>query len=184
MGLSLEEISQCLDEEAYDLRKILSMQEAAISGSIENLQNVQSTLRIMIDRLALDQSLTTKELLDFMKEVQRMEKFYTPEQLKKLKERYEKYPEKAKEVEQAWPILFKKFENAMKAGLPITDLKVQVLATEAQHYIDLFTGGDKEIEANLDKFSTENRDNALKMWNVSKDVFDYADQARKSIKKI
>jgi hypothetical protein len=111
-----------------------------------------------------------------------MEKYYTPEQLKKLKARYEKYPEKVKEVEQAWPILFKKFEDAMKAGIPVTDLKVQVLATEAQHYIDLFTGGDKEIEANLDKFPSENRDNALKKWNVSKDVFDYADRARKNLK--
>ena len=49
-------------------------------------------------------------------------------------------------------------------------------------YIDLFTGRDKEIEANFDKFSSENRDNALKKWNVQKDVFDYADLARKNLK--
>lgn len=184
MGLSLQDIARCLEEEEYDLLKTFTMQEAAIFRDIEALQKIRINLRLMIDRLALDQDLTMKELLSFIKEVQTMEKYYTPEQLEKLKNRYEKYPKEVKEVEKAWPILFKKFEEAMNAGLSVTDLKVQVLASEAQHYIDLFTGGDKEIEANLDKAAEHNRENALKMWNVPKEVFDYANQARMSIKKL
>ncbi len=72
----------------------------------------------------------------------------------------------------------------MKANLPVTDLKVQLLATEAQHYIDLFTGADREIEANLDKAYQANQESALSTWNVSKEVFEYADRARKNLKKI
>lgn len=184
MGLSLDAIAQCLDEGAYDLRKTLSMQEVAISNGIENLQRVQRTLRLMIDKLALDQDLTTKELLSFIKEVQKMENYYTPEQLKALKDRMEKYPEKAKEVEKAWPILFKKFEDAMKAGLSESDLKVQVLAKEAEHYIDLFTGGDKAIEANMNKFYEENPEKRSTMWGVTPEVANYVDRAMKNLKKI
>ena len=184
MGLSLDAIGNCLDEGAYDLREVLTIQSTAIEASIERLQTVSQNLRFVISRLAHDQRPTTKELLQLMREVQTMERYYTPEQLKKLKERYERYPDKVKEVEQAWPVLFQKFEDAMKAGLSVTDLKVQVLAKEAQHYIDLFTGGDKEIEANLDRASAENRENALKTWNVAPEVFDFADQARSYLKKI
>ena len=184
LGLSLEVIAQCLDGKAYDLQKTLAMHEGAISASIENLKKIQGPLRLMINKLARDQGLTAKELLAFMKEVQNMEKYYTPEQLEKLRDRYERYPEGVKAVEQAWPVLFKKFEEAMMAKLPVTDLKVQVLAAEAQHYIDLFTGGDKEIEENLDKAYADSQENALKMWNVSKEVFEYATLARKNLKKL
>ena len=154
------------------------MQEAATSDSIEDLKNIQKTLLILIHRLDHDQSLTTKQLLSFMKEIQKMEKYYTPEQLKYLHDRYKQYPEKAKAIEKAWSELFKKFQDAMESGLPINDLKVQVLASEAQLYIDLFTGGNREVEANLDKISSENHS---KMWNISKELFDYADRARKSL---
>lgn len=184
LGLSLGDIAQCLDGESYDLQKTLVMHEAAISANIENLTKVHAALRLMVDKLARNQGLAAKELLAFMKEMQNMEKYYTPEQLEKLKDRYARYPDKVAEVEQAWPLLFKRFEEAMLAGLPVGDLKVQVLASEAQHYIDLFTGGDRGIEQNLDKAHTQNQENALKVWGVSKEVFEYADRARKNIKKL
>lgn len=184
LGLSLDDISNCLDGEEYTLQKTLNLHATAIAANIENLKKIQNNLNLLVQKLASQRGLTAKELLAFMKEVQKMEKYYTPEQLEKLKNRYAQFANEAKQVEQAWPALFKKFEEAMKAKLPVTDLKVQVLATEAQHYIDLFTGGDPEIEANLDQAYTENRESALKSWNVSKEVFEYADQARKNLKKI
>lgn len=181
MGLSLEAIGKCLDDEEHSLHTTLLVQEASISANIENLKKIQSTLRLMMDRIS-NQSLSTDDLLKFMKELQTMEKYYTADQVKKLKARYEKFPDKVKEVEEAWPKLFKKFEEAMHKGLPVNDLKVQVLAKEAELYIDLFTGGDKEIAASLEKFSSEQRESALKVWNVSREVFDYADRARKNLK--
>lgn len=184
MGFSLEKIAQCLDEEAYDLQKTLTMQKECVLARIQQLQSVDQTLRLLLTKLSLSEHLTNKELFSFMKEVQNMEKLYTPEQVQILKDRYEKFPEKVKEVENAWPILFKKFEDAMNRGLSTSDPTVQVLAKQAQEYIDLFTGGDKEIEANLDKAHKENREGALKTWGVSQKVFKYADQARRIYKSI
>lgn len=184
IGLSLAQIEICLKEETYNLLETLVMQDAAIRARIEEQEKVQTLVRIMIDRLKLDQAFTTKEILLFINEVQKMEKIYTPEQIAKLQKRYKDYPDKVSEVEKAWPVLFKKFEEAMHAGLPVTDLKVQVLASEAQHYIDLFTGSDKEIEAKMDKNMEEQKENALKMWGVSKEVFEYASKAREQLKSL
>lgn len=184
LGLSLEAIARCLAGAEYDPRKTLTLHETAITANIKALKKIQIRLRFLIDKLARNQGLTAKELLAFMKEVQNMEKFYTSEQLEKLKDRYAQFAEGVKAVEQAWPVLFKKFEEAMEAKLLVSDLRVQVLATEAQHYIDLFTGGDRAIEANLDKAYTDNQESALKVWGVSKEVFEYANEARMSLKKI
>jgi acylphosphatase len=112
-----------------------------------------------------------------------MEKFYTPEQLQKLKERLEKAdPKKIKVVEEAWPKLFERFEQALQQGVSPSDPSVQKLALEAQHYIDQFTGGDKAIEASMDLGYEAHQESALKTWGISKNVFDYAQQARKLLK--
>src|SRR4051812_39648003 len=47
LGLSLDDIAQCLDGKAHDLQKTLTLHEAAISSNIENLKNVQGRLRLM-----------------------------------------------------------------------------------------------------------------------------------------
>lgn len=95
MGFSLQEIQRCLDEEAYDLRKTLNMQKKAVVAHIENWQRIHQTLHLMLERLGQDQTVTTQELVLFMKELEEMESLYTKEQAKKLRDRYEKYsPEK------------------------------------------------------------------------------------------
>lgn len=181
MGLSLKTITVVLTQGTYDLRKTLLLQKEALKAQITDLQKAKQTLNFLLDKLSREEDLTTKELLSYMKEVQKMEQYYTPEQLKTLHERLEKYPEKAKEIQQAWPVLFKKFEEALKAGLPVASLKVQVLAKEAELYIDLFTGGDRNIEASLEKYNKDNMAEALKVWGVSKEVYEYMEQARKSL---
>lgn len=184
MGLSLAKISVLLKQKTYDLQKTLILQEEALNANIQSLQKAKRALRFLLDTLAHKKTVSTKELLSFMKEMQTMEKYYTPEQIKKLEARYEKFSDKAQEIQKAWPVLFKKVEEAMKAGLPENNLKVQALAAEAQLYIDLFTGGDKDIEAGLEKYNRENLESALKIWGISKEVFEYLERVRKSLKPI
>lgn len=179
LGFSLDEISACLANKHSNFSHALSIQEQVIAQKIASLNKVSGLLRFMLARLKNKESTDTKELFFLIKEINDMEHSFTPEQLKKLQERYEKYPEKAREVEQAWPILFKQFEEAMKAGLDPSCKEVQKLAEQAQIYIDLFTGQDKEIEARLDQAYEQNQENALKTWGVSKEVFEFATQARK-----
>lgn len=178
MGLSLEGIANCLSAKGSNLLATLEMQKDVVENKLAVLKKVHSQLRMLLSKLSHEESLTSKELLQLIREMNEMENMYTPEQMRKLQERYEKYPAEVKEVEKAWPILFKKFEEAMKQGLNPASHEVQQLAKQAQRFIDLFTGGDKAIEANLDRAYEQNQESALKTWGVSKEVFEYATQAR------
>lgn len=184
MGFSLERIDQSLDREGTTLLGILKMQEELVAQQLMSLKRIHEQLRLLLQRLNRHENPSINELLLLMKEMKNMEtwkKQYTAEQIKTLHDRYEKYPDQVKEVEKAWPILFKQFEDAMKKGLAPDSSEVQVLAKKAQHFIDLFTGGDKAIEANLDKAYQQNQESALKSWGVSKEVFEYATKARKHL---
>lgn len=178
MGFPLSKITEVLVNGGPDLREVLAAHNESLEEQIRDLQQVKESINLMLMSLARDETLNTKELLQLMKEVQKMESTYTPEQLEKLKKRYAQYPDKVREVEVAWPKLFEKFKKAMESGLSPSDTKVQILAAKAQEYIDLFTGGDKEIEKNLDKAYSESQENALKNWGVSKEIFEYASKAR------
>lgn len=86
-------------------------------------------------------------------------------------------------MEEAWPKLFEKFAEAMKQGLSPSDPKVQLLAKEAQGYIDLFTGGDQDIEATLNQAYEKNQLSAQQRWGIEEKVFAYATQARTHYRK-
>jgi DNA-binding transcriptional MerR regulator len=184
IGLSLGAIGKCLDEEAYDLFQTLKIQEEVIKLQIEKQNQAHQTLLRMIDKLENEETLSTRELFEFMQKVKTMEKYYTAEQLETLRQRENKYRSKAEQVKNAWPGLFKRFAKLMEQGCKETDLKVQILAVEAQHYIDLFTGGDREIEKNFEKYAKENKHETLERVQVSEEVYDFAERARANIKKL
>lgn len=183
MGMSLTDIATFLKTKDASLENTLKLQEKLVERKILNLQNLHRLLQYLLTRIQQSNSTTTEDLLRLMKEMNEMEntwkKLYTPEQMKSLSERYNQYPDQVKEVEKAWPELFKQFEGALNRGLDPASAEVQALAAKAQHFIDLFTGGDKAIEANLDKGYEQNKESALKTWGVSADVFEYATKARR-----
>lgn len=182
MGLSLSDIATLLKTKDARLESTLMVQRDAIEKNIADLQIVHRTLKYLLNRMQQSKGVTTQDLLKLMKEMNEMEntwnKLYTPEQIKSLQERYNQYPDQVKDVEKAWPELFKQFEEALQSGLDPASKEVQALAKRAQHFIDLFTGGDKAIEANLDKAYQQNQSSALKTWGVSAEVFEYATKAR------
>lgn len=179
IGLSLNEIERLLKQGGFGLKETLSVQREAIQFKIENFKKMERMLQLLLKKLDNNYNLDIKELLTLMNEVKKMEEMYTPEQLKKLQERLEQFPDEVKRVEKEWPILFSQFEKALHQGLSLECSEVQKLAEKAQHFIDLFTGGEKEIEKKLDQFYEKNQQSALTTWGVSKEVFDFAYDARK-----
>ena len=178
MGLPLSDIRSLLDDESIDLMTTLKMHRDYIRSKVDSLTKILNRMEVITASIENSEQQNLEELFNLTKEIQLMEDIYTPEQVKYLKERLDRYPKEVKDVEKAWPVLFKKFEEAMTSGLPVTDATVQDYAKQAQHFISLFSGGDKEIEKNLDKAYEQNQQNALKMWGVKKEVFDYAHKAR------
>ena len=180
LGFSLSRIKEAFHKESYDFSEVLIMHQRNLREQISEFQKALHTIETILSRFKKNETISTDHLLTFIREIGKMKSIYTQEQINKLEKRFEHYgSEKIKEVEEAWKALFEKFENAMKKGLDPASPEVQAMAKKAQEYIDLFTGGDKEIEKNLDRAYEVNQESALETWRVEKDVFEYATKARK-----
>ena len=80
----------------------------------------------------------------------RVEKYYTPEQMEWLKERRETVgDERIREVEAEWPRLMAEVRAAIDAGTDPSDPHVQALAARWQGLVQEFTDGNPGIEKSL-----------------------------------
>jgi hypothetical protein len=97
-----------------------------------------------------------------------MEKYYTPEQLEKLKKRRETLgDETIRSAEAEWQVLFKKYETEMKKGIDPSAEPVQKLAKRSWELIAAFTGGDTGIEKSLGKiYNREGAPNVLAQHRI------------------
>ena len=81
-----------------------------------------------------------------------IEKYYTPEQLEELKQRYEAVgPERVRQVEAEWPALMAEMRAALERGDDPASPAVQELARRWQGLIDEFTGGNPGIAQSLNR---------------------------------
>lgn len=182
MGFSLAQMLSFLDGREVDLNKTLAIHRMQLKEKIKQLQKMDEDLGVLINHLNNGDQIDGPELLEFMGKVKKMENIYTPEQVKKLQERLSKYDSQVKETELKWQELFKKFEQAMQDGHGPESEYVQTLAMNAQQLIDLFTGGDTDIEARLDAAYDKSQISAEENWGVSPKVFEFATKARRAFK--
>ena len=115
-----------------------------------------------------------------------MDKYYTPEQLEKLRERRKMLGEDAiRDAEQQWLKLFKDFQNAMEEGEETESEQVQQLAQKAQNLIQTFTGGDPEIMKSLGTmYQKEGAPNVMAQhgMHIDPNVWDYMQKAMMALK--
>jgi len=116
-----------------------------------------------------------------------MEKYYTKEQLKKLKLRKETLGEKTiRHAEKEWMELFEKYKTEMEKGTDPTSEPVEKLALRSRELIAVFTGGDLGIEKSLgDMYQKEGGPSVLAQHGVQLDqaVWDYMGKAMAALKK-
>jgi len=79
-----------------------------------------------------------------------MDRYYTPEQLEKLRERGKMLGEDAiHQAEQQWLNIFEGFKKAMEEGEETESERVKQIAQKAHNLILAFTGGDPGITKSL-----------------------------------
>jgi hypothetical protein len=133
------------------------------------------------------QEIPVRDLLITIKEITQMEKYYTPEQLKKLKERKEVLGDEIiHNAEVEWMELFKKYKTEMDKGTDPSDEAVQKLARRSRELIASFTGGDAGIEKSLGRmYQQEGGPNVMAQHGVHLDpaVWEYMGKAMMALKK-
>lgn len=150
LGFSLEHIRDCLIRGDVPLLRVIEMHLAGMRAQIALQGQLCDRLEGVAQRLRRAEEPSVAELMHTMEAMNRMEKYYTPEQQEWLKERREAVGEaRIREVEAEWPRLMAEVRDAMDAGVDPADPHVQALAARWQGLIAEFTGGNPGIEKSL-----------------------------------
>ena len=162
IGLSLEEVKQCLDEEGSDPRPTLRRHLVELQRRIDLHESLKDRLSRILERLERAAEPTTTEFLEALEVMERMESYYTPEQLAQLEQRAKDLGEEGMaKAQQDWADVIAGVESARERGVDPADPEVQALGRKWQELIEAFTGGDPGIRASLQKmYETEGHEKA------------------------
>ena len=146
LGFSLDRIHEVLSGRQHNLMEVLEWHLAAVDEEIGKLQRVRSRLSDIAATLQ-NRNVPSTALLDLMKEMTNVEKYYTPEQLETLAQRRAEHGEEAiRGFEQQWADLIARVQAAKDAGVDPASPEVLDMAREWSGLVQAFTGGDPGIQ--------------------------------------
>jgi len=154
LGFALEEIRTCLGGADFPARRVVELHAARLREEIELQRRLLARLEVLASRLGSAERASAEEFVQTAMEVmemsERIEKYYTPEQLEQLEvRRRELGEERIRAVEAEWPELMDKVRAEMEAGTDPADERVQALARRWMELVEMFTGGDPGIRRSL-----------------------------------
>ena len=163
LGLSLEEIRDCLEQPGLSLGRVFEMHLARLAEEIDLRNRLCHRLEAALESLGSNGSVSLDELLEMIEVMTMFDKYYTPEQLQQLKERSDEVgQERIQQVQAEWMEVFAGYRAAMEKGVDPAADEVQALARKAQGLILEFTGGDPGIAESLrNMYQTEGAENVL-----------------------
>jgi DNA-binding transcriptional MerR regulator len=149
LGLSLDDITRCLDAGDPPLPEVLDLHLGRLDNDIREATAMRDRLlhiRKQIDETAID----LDAWLGVIHETLRFERHYTPKQREKLDQRADDLGlDRLGEVQQEWVQIFEELEVLFDEGLSPEHPEVLKLARRAQDLIAEFTGGDPGITRSL-----------------------------------
>lgn len=152
IGLSLEEIRDCLQQGEKTFFEIVQLHQARVREEIRLSQKILEKLEYIQEATQSRANVSISDLLKIIKVIEMLEKYYTPEQLENLKERRNLLDEEQmRQSEAHWIELIDAVRQEMQKGTDPASKNVQGLVHRRQELIDEFTGGDPEIERSLNE---------------------------------
>ena len=179
-GLPLPEIRAVLDDSSFTLKQCLNLHLERLDQRIRQQKKVRQRLQAILRRFEETGENSIDQLTEVLEVIQMFEKYYTPEQLEKLRERRELVGEqRMRQAGEEWNHLFAGYRDAMEKGLSPEDPVVQELARKAGALITEFSGGDKGIEQSLaNMYRNEGASKVLGSHGISMDNSLWAYMAR------
>ena len=154
LGFTLREVRGCLDRPDFPLERVVRLHLARLKEKIELQRRLCDRLERVSSRLSSGEEISSEEFIETVMEVidmsERLNKYYTPEQLEYLQERgREVGEERIRQAEAEWTELMEQVRAEMEAGADPSDERVQALAARWMGLVAEFTGGDPGIERSL-----------------------------------
>lgn len=153
LGFSLDDVRDILDKKGLSLFEVVQMHLAKLKERIDLERQLLGKLESIARLLDCQETVTAENLIQTIEVINMTEKYpFTEEQMEKIKKQGELLgPEKIKAVESEWPQLIAKVRAEMEKGTPPAFEEVRLLAKRWQELVGMFTGGDPEIQATLNK---------------------------------
>ena len=150
VGFPLERIRELLDGGRVSPADALRLHVAHLKEQIERQQRLCTRLDRLQQSLAAAETVSADDILNAIREMTMIEKYYTPEQLETLRLRREALGEEGmRAAEDEWPRLIAEMGEHMQRGTDPRSEAVQALARRWKELVEAFTGGDPAMEQSL-----------------------------------
>jgi DNA-binding transcriptional MerR regulator len=150
MGFSLTEIKECLTRPDFSLRRVIELHLIQLREQTAAQLRLCERLEAFARSLDSAEHVSLEDLLETIKEMNKVEKYYTPEQLDELRKRAGVVgEERMRQVGGEWAELMAAVRAEMDQGTDPASEPVQRLAQKWQSLINEFTGGNPGIERSL-----------------------------------
>jgi len=152
LGFSLDEVRDWLDRPDYSPKQVIEMHIKRLREHIREQRRLCAQLETVAASLSEAEGVSVEQLLETIKEMTRMEKYYTVEQREEIRRREEALGEEGlRTAEAAWATLIDEVRAEMAKGTDPTSEPVQHLARRWMELVRGFTGGNSEIEKSLQR---------------------------------
>lgn len=157
LGLSLAQIQACLDGGRLSLNDAIGLHLQRVRAQIALQQKLQRRLEAIFKALQTQRGVTVERLLETIEVIQMMEKHgfdpkFSDEEMQQIKRQGQTLgQDKIHQVEREWPELIAKVQAEMDQGTPPSHERVQKLARRWGELVQMFSGGNPNIEGKLAK---------------------------------
>jgi DNA-binding transcriptional MerR regulator len=186
LGLSLEEVRDCLDRPGFSPREVIGLHLARLREQIDRERKLCQRLEALAACLDAAGEVSAAEFLQTIEEMTMLEQYYTPEQMEYLKQRRAQVGEER--IEQShgeWAELIAQVRAERDKGTDPTAPPMQVLAKRWLALLSDFTGGDAGIAQSLGRMWQEQGDALAARHGTefdARDVFEYVGKALATVK--
>ena len=162
IGFSLNQIKNLLNSNSFDLTVALNQQKEIITEkrqhldlAIKAIEKAQS-LPATNDEPDWEAFKHIIEVINMQNNMDWTNKYYSEEAKQKIAERAATIsPEVIEQGQRDWATLIREVESAVSEGVDPTSEQAAGLATRWGQLIKAFTGGDREIQAGLNKMYSD-----------------------------
>lgn len=152
LGLTLEDIGDCLGSRDFSPARVVALQLARLRGQLADQRRLIDRLEALQKRYEAAEKVSVEEFLDTIEAMTMFEKYFDKDQLEQLEKRKTLVgDQRIKEVEAEWPKLMAEVRAAMDRGEDPKSPAVQQLAQRWMGLVREFSGGDKGIEKSVGK---------------------------------
>jgi DNA-binding transcriptional MerR regulator len=181
LGLSLEEVRDCLDRPGFSPLEVIELHLARLREQIDSERRLCERLEAIATRIRAAGEVSADEFLRTIKEITTMEKYFTTEQLERIqKARAAVGGDTLRQKQEEWAELIALVKTEMERGTDPADAKVQALARRWLALVDFTTGGDPSMKESIKRHWEEQGDNLVAQHGSqydSRPIWGYMNQA-------